>query len=83
MRYWSLRIAFRWNDRERAFIGDALSDRRAAVSLVGDNGQRRFFPVEKGVHNLAVVNVAAGDFEPQGTPFRIYGRMNFTCATAA
>ncbi len=76
-------VAFRWNNRERAFICNALSYRRAAVSLVGDDGERRLFPVEKGVHDLAVMNMTAGDFDPQGAAFGVYGRMNFTCATAA
>ncbi len=76
-------IALRWNDSKRAFISDLAPDPSAAISFVGDNSDWRSVPLKKGVHDLAVVNMAAGNGEPQRAAFGVYGRMNFTCATTA
>ncbi len=76
-------IALRRNDCKSTFIGYVLPNFCAAIGLVGDDRERRLSPIEKGVHNLAVVNMAAGNGEPQRAAFGVYGRMNLTCATAA
>lgn len=77
------RVAPGRKDRERAFICNALPDRRTAISLVRDYGQRRLIPIEKGVHDLAVVNMSAREFDAWRAAFGVCGRMNFTCTTAA
>ncbi|VAW07355.1 hypothetical protein MNBD_ALPHA05-112, partial [hydrothermal vent metagenome] len=81
VRDWFARIALRWNDRKRSFICYALPNFGAPVCLISNNRDRRFFPIKKSIHHLAVVNMTTRDFQPQRATFGVYGRMNFTCAT--
>ena len=77
------RIRLGGDDRQRAFIGDILSDLRAAVSFVQNHLQGRLLPVKKRIHHLAVVNMTAGDFDAQWLAVLVYGHVNFACATAS
>ena len=76
-------VAFGWNDAQCALIGDLPSDFGTAVSFVGDDGERRLIPVQKGVHHLAIMNISARNSEPQGTTTRIYSGMNFARAASS
>ena len=77
------RIALGWNDGQRTFVGNLLPDLVAAIGLVGNNGERLHVPIEKGIHHLAVVQLAAADFQPQWPSIFIYSRVNLARATAA
>ena len=76
-------VTFGRDNAQCAFICDLLSDFSAAVSLVGDDGERRFIPVQKGVHHLAVMDIAARNSEPQGTAMRIYSGVNLARAATS
>lgn len=52
-------VAFGRNDAQCAFIGNLPSDRAAAISLVSDDRERGVIPVQKGMHHLAVMDIAA------------------------
>jgi len=56
-------IAFGWDHGHGTFIGYLLSDLDAAVGLVGNNGKRLLVPIQKGIHHLAVVQLATADFQ--------------------
>jgi hypothetical protein len=73
-------IAFGRDDAQCAFICDLSSNFAASVSFVGDDGERRLAPVPKGVHHLAVMNIAARYGEQQGTTMRIYSGVDFARA---
>ena len=76
-------IGFGGNDGQPAFVGDIAPDLRAALGFVQDHRQRRRLPVKEDIHDLAVVNMAAGDLDPQRPAVLVYGHVNFACATAA
>lgn len=76
-------VAFRWNDGQRPFVGNLLPDLAAAVGFVGDDGERRSVPIQKGVHHLAVMQLAAGYSQSQRSAFGVYSRVNLTCAAAS
>ena len=76
-------IAFGRDNAHCALISDQPSDFGAAVCLIGDNRDRRFIPVQKGMHHLAIMDIAARYGEPQGTAMCIYSGVNFARATAA
>ena len=75
-------VTFGRNDAQRAFIGDLPPDLASAISLVSDDRERRFIPVQKGVHHLAVMDVPARYCDPQRSAMHIYCCMNFARATA-
>ena len=76
-------VAFGWNNAQCAFLCDLLSNLGAAVSLVGDDGERRFIPVQKCVHHLTVMDVASRYREPQGTAMGIYSGVNLARAATS
>jgi hypothetical protein len=76
-------IALCGDDGERALVGNLLPDLAAAVSLVGNDGEWLFLPVEEGVDHLAVVDLATADLEAQRAALFVYSRVNLACATAA
>ena len=80
---WSLGIAFRWDHRQCAPVCDLASYFGAAIGFVRDDGQRWFRPVQKGIHDVAVMDVSAGDLQPVRATLGVYGHVNFACATAA
>ncbi len=57
-------IGFGGDARERPFIGDIAPNRGAAIGFVKDHRQRQRLPVKEDIHDLAVVNMAAGDLDP-------------------
>ena len=71
------------NDSQGPFIGNLLADFGAAIGLVGNDGQAFFLPIQKRIHHLAVVQLAAADFEAQGPAFFVYGDVNLACAATA
>lgn len=83
MWYWLAGIAFGRNNAQCAFICDLSSNFAAVVSLVGNDGERRFIPVQKGVYHLAVMEIAARNSEPQGTAMRIYSGVNLARAATS
>ena len=52
-------VVFSWNNAQCAFICDMFPDFGAALSLVGNDGGRRFVPVQKGIHHMAVMDITA------------------------
>ena len=80
---WVPGVAFIGNDRQSPFIGDELADGARAVSLVGDDGERRSGIVEKVGQNLTVMDLATGDDEAPGTTVFIDYGVNLACAATA
>ena len=76
-------VTFGRNNAQCAFFGDLCSDFTAAISLVCNDGERRLIPVQKGVHHLAIMNIAARYGEPQGAALGIYGSVNLARPTAS
>ena len=52
-------VTFGRNNAQCAFFGDLCSDFTAAISLVCNDGERGLIPVQKSVHHLAIMNIAA------------------------
>lgn len=71
------------NDAYSAFIGDLLPDLGAAISLIGDDRERRLLPVKKGKHHLTIVDIPARDGQAQGATLGVYSSVNFARATSA
>ena len=80
---WNTGVALGWNNGQCTFISNLLPDFCTAISLVGNDGQWRYFPIEEGVYHLAIVKLTTADFQSKRAAFGIYGRVNPTCATAA
>ena len=80
---WVPGVAFVGNDRQSPFIGDELADGARAVSLVGDDGERRPGTVEKVGQNLTVMDLATGYDEAPGTTVFIDYGVNLACAATA
>ena len=76
-------VAFGRNNAQCAFIGDLPPDLGTAISLVGYDRERWFIPVQKGVHHLTVMDIAARYCDPQRSAMHIYCCMNFARATAS
>ena len=58
-------VTFRGNDGEGPFIRDLLSDFLTAIGFVSNDGERWEFPVEKGIHHLAIMDLSAGYIQSQ------------------
>jgi len=76
-------IAFRGDNGKGTFVSNVLPDLGATIGFIGDESQRWAFPIEKSMHQLAIMNMAATDSEPDRSAFLVYSRMNLTCATPA
>ena len=76
-------VTFIRDNSQGSFVCNGLPDFNTAISFVGTNGERRLFPVQKDMHQFAVMNLSATDGEPDRAAFRIYSRVNLTCATTA
>ena len=63
-------------------LGNLLPDLLATIGFVGNDGERRNVPIPKGMHPLAVVQLAAGYGRSQRPAFGVYSRVNLTCAPA-
>ncbi len=76
-------VALRGDNRQRPAIGDELADGPRAIGLVGDDGQRRSATIQKVRHDLAVMNLAAGNDKAPGTTVFINYGVNLACAATA
>ena len=76
-------VALCRNDAQRALFCDLPPDHPAAIGFISDDRERRLFPVQKGMHHLAVVNIPARYSQTQGAAFGVYSSVNFACATSA
>ncbi len=76
-------VDLRGNDRESSFIGDGFSDRAGVIGLIGDNGQRRSWPVQQIRQYLDVMNLAAGDNKASGAATLIDYGVNFARAASS
>ena len=64
------------NDRQRAFVLDLLAHFLAVIGLVGGDGERRSGGVENLFDDLAVMDLAARQYEVQRPAFAIYDRVD-------
>ena len=76
-------VAFIRDNSQRAFLRNGLSDFGAAVGFIGNNRKRWLFPVQKSMHQFAIMNMTAADSQSDRAAPRVYSRVNLTCATSA
>ena len=83
VRYRRFDVDLRRNDRESALIGYRYSNRAGVIGLIGDNRWRRSRPLQRARHNLAAINLAAGDNKTPGAAILIDYGVNFARAASS